>query len=70
MNLLPRGLRSRDAEDYVGGATVLSELTRRWRLQPFMRQKGITVYDRHEIDAALDKQRAYRDTEDPIETVG
>lgn len=61
MASLPRGLRVRDAEDYVGGASVLGESCERWNLRPLIRQKGLTAYGRHEIDAALDKPRAFRD---------
>jgi hypothetical protein len=56
MNQLPRLLKADDAEDYVGGETMLRKL----EVKPVHQGNRLTVYDRHELDAAIEKLKAER----------
>lgn len=51
--LLPRLLRSEHAEDYVGGSTMLKELG----VKPVEKRKGLTLYDRFDLDAAIELRK-------------
>ncbi len=51
--MLPRLLRAEDAADYVGGETMLKELA----VEPFSRRKGSTLYDRVDLDRAIDARK-------------
>ena len=48
---LPRLLRAEEAADYVGGVTMLKELG----VSPISKRKGCTLYDRTDLDQAIDK---------------
>ena len=48
--MLPRLLRAEEAADYVGGETMLKELA----VEPFSRRKGSTLYDRVDLDRAIE----------------
>lgn len=58
--LLPRLLSARDAEDYVCGPTMLADLREHWGLKPLEQRKGLTVYDRHDIDRAIEQKKLRR----------
>jgi hypothetical protein len=60
MASLPRLLRAEDAEDYVAGPTVLADLRERYGLKPTIQQKKLTVYDRHDIDLAIENLKQTR----------
>ena len=51
--MLPRLLRAEEAADYVGGETMLKELA----VEPFSRRKGSTLYDRVDLDRAIDERK-------------
>ena len=51
--LPPRLLRAEDAADYVGGETMLKELA----VEPISRRKGSTLYDRVDLDRAIDTRK-------------
>ncbi|MDQ3621320.1 MAG: hypothetical protein M3463_02370 [Verrucomicrobiota bacterium] len=51
--MLPRLLRAEEAADYVRGETMLKELA----VPPFSRRKGSTLYDRVDLDRAIDKRK-------------
>ncbi len=55
MATLPRLLRSRDAADYVAGEAVLVDLSENHGLKPIIQKKGVTAYDRHDLDAAIER---------------
>lgn len=59
--MLPRLLRAEEAADYVGGETMLKELA----VAPFSRRKGSTLYDRVDLDRAID-QRKYAEAAEQI----
>ena len=50
ISMLPRLLRAEEAADYVGGETMLRELA----VPPTCKRKGLTVYDRLELDRAIE----------------
>lgn len=52
--MLPRMLRAEEAADYVGGQTMLKELG----VEPTSRRKGCTLYDRHDLDRAIEALKA------------
>lgn len=54
---LPRLLRADDAADYCAGATVLAELCARFGVKPVVRKKGLTAYDRRDLDAAIEQMK-------------
>lgn len=51
IHMLPRLLRADEACDYVGGPTMLRELN----VAPTAQRKGLTVYDRQDLDRAIEK---------------
>lgn len=51
INLLPRMLGAAEARDYVGGQTMLRELS----VKPTVQRKGLTLYDRQDLDRAIEK---------------
>jgi hypothetical protein len=53
ITMLPRLLSASEAEDYVGGLTMLKELG----VKPFSQKKGSTLYDRQDLDNAIDKRK-------------
>lgn len=53
----PRLLNGRDAEDYVCGQTMLKQLCDQWGLRPIEKGPRLTVYDRHDIDAAIERKK-------------
>lgn len=58
MNLIaawPRMLPPELAQEYVGGPTMLGLLLEKKLVRAKVRRrKGLTLYDRHELDAACD----------------
>lgn len=56
MEMLPRLLRSEEAEDYVGGDVMLRELG----VRPLKQRKGLTIYDRVDLDKAIDNLKAQK----------
>ena len=54
----PRFLSPELATDYVGGPTILAALKRQELVSPRVQRKGLTVYDRVELDAACDAFRS------------
>lgn len=50
IHMLPRLLNAAEAADYVGGETMLKELG----VEPVSRRKGSTLYDRQDLDRAID----------------
>lgn len=57
----PRLMIKKDAEDYCAVPSVLAELEERWGLKPFEKKAGKTIYDRIEIDQAIEyKKRSER----------
>ena len=57
MATVPRLLSTRDTEDYVCGPTMLKLLCTEWRLRPFHSGTRLTVYDRLDIDAAIERKK-------------
>jgi hypothetical protein len=57
MAAVPRLLNKRDAEDYVCGYTMLKQLCDRWGLRPIEKGNKLTVYDRHDLDAAIERKK-------------
>lgn len=51
IHMLPRLLRAEEACDYVGGPTMLRELG----VEPTTKRKGLTLYDRQDLDRAIEK---------------
>lgn len=49
--MLPRLLDAEAAADYVGGPKMLADLG----VKPIVQKKGMTRYDRTELDRAIDK---------------
>ena len=54
---LPRLLTARDAEDYVATPPMLGELRDAWGLAPIEQRRGMTIYDRHDIDASIERMK-------------
>lgn len=54
---LPRLLSAAESEDYVAGPTILEVLRTVHGLKPAEQRKGLTVYDRQEIDLAIEKMK-------------
>lgn len=54
---MPRLLNGADAEDYVAGPTMLEELREKWGLSPIDQRPRLTTYDRHDIDAAIERKK-------------
>lgn len=60
MNLIsawPRLMRRDLAQEYVGGETMLAELESAELVSPAEQRNRLTLYDRHELDAAVDARR-------------
>src|SRR5688500_1209372 len=57
---LPRLLRAQDASDYVAGETVLAELRERYGVRPVVQKKGLTAYDRYDLDRAIEAMKSKR----------
>jgi len=58
----PRMMRPDVAKAYAGGEDVLERLEAKGLLAPKVRKKRITLYDRVELDRALDRiEIAYED---------
>ena len=57
MASLPRLLISRDAEDYVAGGTMLKQLCEKWGLRPIEKGHKLTIYDRFDLDAAIERKK-------------
>ena len=55
IHTLPRLLNAAEAEDYVAGPTMMTILAKEHGLSPVTQRKGLTVYDRTEIDLAVEK---------------
>ena len=53
INMLPRLLRSDEAEDYCGGGVILRELN----VKPTMKRKNLTIYDRQDLDRAIEAMK-------------
>lgn len=56
---LPRLLSARDAEDYVAGPTILADLRANFGLSPVEQRKGLTIYDRNDIDDAIERKKLH-----------
>lgn len=57
MAAVPRLLNARDAGDYVCGSTMLKQLCEKWGLKPLEKGHKLTVYDRHDLDAAIERKK-------------
>lgn len=57
VSITPRLLDPETAVVYCGGAKILAAL----RVKPRVQGKGLTRYDRLELDAALDRWRGFDD---------
>lgn len=55
IHTLPRLLTAAEAQDYVAGPTMLAVLATDHGLEPVTQRKGLTVYDRTEIDLAVER---------------
>ena len=65
IHTLPRLLTAAETLDYVAGATVMGLLTNDHGLKPVVKRNGLCVYDRTEIDHAVEKlKQAARRNED------
>lgn len=54
---LPRLMSARDTEDYVCGSTMLEQLVSQWGLRPIEKRKTLTVYDRVDVDLAIERKK-------------
>jgi hypothetical protein len=54
---LPRNLRLEDACDYVAGETLLRRLERAGWLKPTVKEKGMTAYDRQDLDRCIERAK-------------
>jgi ribosomal protein S19E (S16A) len=54
---LPRNLRLEDACDYVAGETLLRRLERAGWLKPTVKEKGVTAYDRQDLDRCIERAK-------------
>jgi len=54
ISMLPRLLSAADAADYVGGESMLKQLG----VKPTSRRKSCTLYDRQDLDRAIDALKA------------
>ncbi len=57
IHTLPRLLTARQAEDYLATPTMLALLIDEHGLRPVEQRKGMTVYDRTDIDLTLEKMK-------------
>jgi hypothetical protein len=55
INFTPRGMRPDVAAAYVGSEEIIQDMVALKLLKPRIRRHKLTVYDRRDIDAALDK---------------
>lgn len=53
--MLPRMMRPDVAEDYVGGSEVLKRALAKGLVKARVKRKGLTLYDRHDLDRACDR---------------
>lgn len=53
----PRLMIKKDAEDYCAVPSVLAELEEKWGLVPYEKKAGKTIYDRLEIDMAIELKK-------------
>lgn len=47
------------AVEYAGGETIFSELIAKKLIKPRVQRKGLTRYDRSDLDAALDRWKGF-----------
>jgi hypothetical protein len=47
------------AQEYVGGSAIFDELKAQELIAPRVQKKGLTRYDRRELDAALDAWKGF-----------
>lgn len=57
--LNPRMLPPDEATEYVGGGRIFTALVEEKLLKPRVRIKGLTRYDRADLDAALDAWKGF-----------
>jgi hypothetical protein len=50
----PRMLDPHESHEYVGGGTIFADLEKKNLIKPRVQGKGLTRYDRVELDNALD----------------
>jgi hypothetical protein len=50
----PRMMSSEEATAYAGGPTIFADLLKKKLLKPREQRKGLTRYDRLDVDGALD----------------
>lgn len=55
----PRLMNPDMAEAYVGGEKVMADLIAKKLLKARTQGKGLTRYDRHDLDAALDAWKGF-----------
>lgn len=55
----PRLLAPDQAQEYVGGQAIFDDLRKRKLVAPRVQKKGLTRYDRRELDAALDRWKGF-----------
>jgi hypothetical protein len=57
MATLPRLLNGRDAADYVCSHSILKKLCEHYGLRPIEKGHRLTVYDRFDVDAAIERMK-------------
>lgn len=57
MATVPRLLNGRDAADYVCSDSMLEMLCAEYGLHPLQQGKRLTVYDRFDVDAAIERMK-------------
>ena len=62
--LLPRLMDTRSTEDYCCGPTMLKQLIEQWGLRPIEKGHRLTVYDRVDVDAAIERKKIAQFVED------
>ena len=55
--LLPRLMDTRSTEDYCCGPTMVKQLIEQWGLRPIEKGNRLTVYDRVDVDAAIERKK-------------
>ena len=55
---LPRLMNAMAAADYCCTETMLDDLCAHFGLVPIEKRRGSTIYDRHDIDAAINRKKA------------
>ena len=63
MATVPRLLNGRDAADYVCSDSMLEKLCAEFGLVPLEQGKRLTVYDRFDVDAAIERMKIARSKE-------